>query len=274
MGANVFGFLQRAGSLYGTGMSRNCRCIGACKETAAALNRVLGKNFVLAQADDSFVKLTNMESVESIEKSLDGYDAVILGNSLVVESRPVTSGTFETGPNSKTLEVFWDTVRGKEMSENPETVPQANQIIDNTLEACRRAGVKTIVGVATAGGNFDSFSAAIQSCGIPHTLIQCQDSLIKFPDYTYRKGVQANLELSSSPSGDVGQTCREDLAALSVACLQQLDWAQSRTISVVSKGPLVTSEPPAKRPDQDWCVNSDILAAKLIAFQGSKAPRF
>lgn len=272
MGANVFGFLQRAGSLYGTGIDKNCRVIGACKETAGALNSLLGKNFILAQADETLIKLTDLESVDAIQKSLEGYDGVIMGNSLVVEQRPVTSGTFETGPNSKTTEVFWDTVRGKEMQDKPETVSQANQIIDNTLEACRQAGVKTIVAVATAESNSAVFCQKIQSCGMPYTLIQCQDSLLKSLDWNYRKGVQTNLvlstnlELSTTADGRLGQACREDLAALSVACLQELDWTQSRTISVVSNGPLERTKPPSKRPDQDWCVNSDILVAKLSSF--------
>lgn len=267
MGAHTFGFLQRAGSLYGTGISRNCRVIGACAQTAGALNTLLSKSFILAQADETFIKLTDMGSVEGIRKNIEGYDAVILGNNLVAEERPVTAGTYEVGPNTRTTEIYWDTSRGIEMHEKPEMDAKVNQIIDNTLEACRRASVKTIVAVATDGSNFDSFSERIQTCGIPHTLIQCKDQLIKFPDYSYRKGVQGNLELSASGTGLVGQACREDLAALSVACLQQLDWAQSRSFSVVSNGPLVRSEPPSKRPDQDWCVNSDILEAKLSAVQ-------
>ena len=68
---------------------------GSTAGTAAALNSQLGKHFILAQADETFIKLTNLESVESIQKSLDGYDAVIVGDSMAVQSRPVTAGTLK-----------------------------------------------------------------------------------------------------------------------------------------------------------------------------------
>lgn len=261
LGANTLGFLQRAGSIFDTGIDRNFRCIGATKETQAALNSLLSRHFVLAQADETFVKLTDMESVEAIAKSLEGHDAIILGNSMVVEKRPVTMGTFGKGPNDKTFEIFWDTVRGKEMFENPEMDPQLKQIIDNTLEACKVAGVQKIVAVATAGNNYDSFCESFQTCGIPFALIQCPGALTNTQSFSYIKGIQGNVELSSEGSGQ--GMCREDLAALSVACLTSLDWAESQTLSAESSGPLVMSQAPTKRPDQDWCVNSDVLAAKL-----------
>jgi hypothetical protein len=172
IGALTFGFLQRAGSLYGTGLSPNCRCIGATSATALQLNTILGKNFCLAQADESFIKLTNLESVEAIQKRLEGYDAVILGNEMVVDTRPVTAGTFEKGPNDKTLEIFWDLYRGNGMS--PEAAPRAEKIIDNTLQACQLAGIQHVVGVATSDSgntNTEKFVQQIKGCGVPYSLI-------------------------------------------------------------------------------------------------------
>ena len=162
MGAITFGFLQRAGSLYGTGIDRNCRVIGATSMTASALNSVLGKHFVLAQADDTFIKLTDMQSTAAIQKSLEGYDAVILGSSMVVEPRPVTSGTFEKGPNDKTLELYWDTVRGKESTAESESLAQA--LIDNTLQACKNAGIQHVIAVDTGAADNASFMGKVQSC--------------------------------------------------------------------------------------------------------------
>jgi len=101
LGALTFGFLQRAASLYGTGIG-NCRCIGATADTAVRLNGVLTKHFCLAQADESFIKLTDMSSIDMIASRLEGWDALILGSELFLQTRPVTGGTYEQTPNDKT----------------------------------------------------------------------------------------------------------------------------------------------------------------------------
>lgn len=100
LGATTFGFLQRAASLYGTGIG-NCRCIGATPDTSVRLNRILSKHFCLAQADESVIKLTDLTSVEAIASRLKGWDALILGSNLFLEQRPVASGTYERNPNDK-----------------------------------------------------------------------------------------------------------------------------------------------------------------------------
>jgi hypothetical protein len=100
LGAVTFGFLQRASSLYGTGIG-NCRCIGATADTAVRLNRVLSKNFCLAQADESFIKLTDLTSVAAIANRLEGWDAIIFGSDLFLQPRSVTAGTYERTPNEK-----------------------------------------------------------------------------------------------------------------------------------------------------------------------------
>ncbi|CAB9514003.1 expressed unknown protein [Seminavis robusta] len=266
MGATTFGFLQRAGSLYETGIAKQCRCIGATAGTAQALNTYLGSHFILAQADESFIKLTNMQLVESIQNSLQGYDAIILGNSMAVQNRPITPGTFETGPNSKTPEIFWDFCRGNTVM--PETQEIVATIVDNILEACQGAQVKHVLGVATGGG-VDGFTEKIQASRIPYTVLQCSGTLSVLKDYTYRKGVQGNLKVvtSEGTSGGGGEILREDIAAMCVQCLQSLDWDQSRIIQVESTGPVVLNEPSQKRPDQEWCVNSHVLAGKLRSVQ-------
>ena len=279
MGAMTFGFVQRAGSLYEKGIARQCRCIGATAGTAVALNTQLSSHFILAQADESFIALTNLESVESIAKNLQGYHGVIVGDAMAVQQRPITAGTYETGPNDKTYEVFWDTLRTNTML--PETQPIVQRILGNVLEACQAAKIQHIVGVATTGGCPD-FTTQLQSCGIPSTVLQCYGTLINQKDYTYRKGIQSNLQVSLSSStasfdGTRSSTTlyREDIAALTVSCLQNLEWNQRRILTVQSKGPLVlnssssssSSSSPSKRPDQEWCVNSHVLTGTLLSLE-------
>jgi hypothetical protein len=100
LGAMTFGYLQRASSLYGTGIG-TVRCIGATSDTSIRLNRVLGKHFTLAQADESYIKLTNLTSVDAIVNRMIGYDALVLGTNLYVQQRLVTANTYENTPNDK-----------------------------------------------------------------------------------------------------------------------------------------------------------------------------
>jgi hypothetical protein len=113
LGACIYGFLQRAGSLYGTGIAgiNAPRAITATGAGSQSLNGVLGKNFILAQADESFVKLTDMTSVESIRSRVRGFDVVVLATLYTLESRPVTGGSYEKTPNDKTLELYMDRPR-------------------------------------------------------------------------------------------------------------------------------------------------------------------
>ena len=77
-GAVTFGFLQRAASLYGTGIGA-VRAVGATADTASRLNSNLSKHFCLAFADESVIKLCNlMESPESVAAKLQGFDALVL----------------------------------------------------------------------------------------------------------------------------------------------------------------------------------------------------
>lgn len=112
VGALVVGFLQRAGSLYPTGLSSSVRTVGATADTSWRLNRCLSQQFVLAYADESYVKLTNLSSPDAIQQWLQGWNALILGNALTVQRRPVTLNTYERTPNDQTYEIYWDAPRG------------------------------------------------------------------------------------------------------------------------------------------------------------------
>jgi hypothetical protein len=107
-GGLVFGYLQRAGSLFGTGLAPP-RCLGATADTALRLNQLLSKQFCLAFADESYIKLTDLSSVEAIQQRLDGCscDALILGPTMSVRQRAVVSGTYERTPNDKAYVVMF-----------------------------------------------------------------------------------------------------------------------------------------------------------------------
>jgi len=176
-GALVFGFLQRAGSLYGTGLAgggSSVRTIGATAETSLRLNRCLSKQFVLAFADESYVKLTNvLSSSEAIQERLQGWNALVLGNALTVQRRPVTLNTYEQTPNDQTYEIYWDAPRGQQqaaavatseddslsttsaMKQQQQQQQQQKDVEDavvetilkNVLQAAQQAGIQHIVAV-------------------------------------------------------------------------------------------------------------------------------
>lgn len=99
-GGLVFGYLQRAGSLFGTGLAAP-RCWGATADTAVRLNQLLAKQFCLAFADESYVKLTDLSEVDAIRARLDECDALILGTTMSVRRRAVVGGTYDRTPNDK-----------------------------------------------------------------------------------------------------------------------------------------------------------------------------
>ncbi len=94
LGGCAFGFLQRCGSLYGSGIGR-VRNIGATACTLENLNKILSKQFLLAFAGEDLVRLTDMTDVNSITQRVDGYSAVIMGTDYYLEQRPVTGNTYE-----------------------------------------------------------------------------------------------------------------------------------------------------------------------------------
>jgi hypothetical protein len=290
MGAMVFGYLQRAVSLYGTGLGR-VRCLGATSDTAVRLNRLLSKHFCLAVADESVVKLTNMMDVESIQQRLQGYDALILGNDWTLTERPCTANTFEMSPNDKTWEVYWGSLKSSENVDDDDDDDDADkasllqaqdriksEILDNILQAVKLAGIQHIVGVdsGTALTTDSSLLSRLIDSGVPYTCIQPVGQLINVPDYTYRKGVVGQLlvqavqhdeENDFTTASSSLQLAKEDVAAMCVQSLQSLDWTTSRTLQVSCSGSLQVLQPVSKRPDQEWCVESRQLEAALTGIQ-------
>mmetsp|Transcript_16113 Transcript_16113/g.25084 ORF Transcript_16113/g.25084 Transcript_16113/m.25084 type:complete len:167 (-) Transcript_16113:560-1060(-) len=92
MGATAFGFLQRAASLYGSGLGgvSSPRSICATATASAAMNKVLSKNFVLSYAGEDMVRLTDMQDSNMIAQRLSGYKAVLMGTTYQLERLPVT----------------------------------------------------------------------------------------------------------------------------------------------------------------------------------------
>jgi hypothetical protein len=284
LGACIFGFLQRAGSLYGTGIAgiNAPRAITATAAGSQSLNGVLGKNFVLAQADESFVKLTDMTSVESIRSRVKGFDAVVLATLYTLEPRPVTGGSYERTPNDKTLEFYMDRPRSLTIqgSYDPE---YCGQMFQNTLEACRAEGVKRIVVIETdrplgiTQVPTDRYVETLSTSGIPYLYIQPDGMLENLPDYTYAKGVQGDLCISEDliqegldTSSSSGTLYREDLAAFCAQSIMSLDWTECKVVRITSGGgvgpgtvPSASRRGATKPTNQQWCVNSERLATLL-----------
>jgi hypothetical protein len=252
-GGLVFGFLQRAGSLYETGIDRSVRCLGATQDTAVQLNRILSKHFGLAMADESYIKLTNFKDPASIASRLARYDALVLGAGLETKVRPVTPNTYETTPNDKTMELYW---QGTTNNDTNEPNQEAFQIVQTVIQASPH--LKHIVALDPRG----SFLTLLQEGSVPFTCLQTSSPILTTKDYTYRKGVQTPLSISSSTATSSDPLYVEDLAALAVQCLLSLDWSTSRSLHVSRA---TTAIPPTnpKRPDQEWCVNSYQLEAAL-----------
>jgi hypothetical protein len=268
LGSLVFGFLQRACSLYGTGMG-SVRCIGATSDTAVRMNRVLGKNFCLAVADEMNIKLTDMQSVDALQQSLEGFEAVIWGTDLSFLQRSVTAGTYDKSPNDKAMELYWG-AQGGAIGDEMATVKES--ILENLLRASRQAGVKHMVVVQDIAS--DNWLPRLENCGIPFTFIRPTGEVLAVQDYTYRMGIQGSLSVSVMKDDDVSTSSSspsplstEDVAALCVQCLQSLDWDKSRCVNVSCNGALnvesLVGPVAKKRPDEEWCVRSSVLEGVL-----------
>ena len=114
LGGILFGYLQRASAIYTTGIggpssSSSIRSIGATADTSIRLNRILNKHFVLSNADESCIKLTNLTCVDAIHQRMMGYDAMVLGTSLYLEQKKLAANTYEITPNDKAyVYIFFD----------------------------------------------------------------------------------------------------------------------------------------------------------------------
>ena len=283
LGGNIYGFLQRAGSLYGTGIAgiNSPRAIVATATGSLYMNGVLSKNFILAQADESFVKLTDMTSVEMIESRLKGFDAAILGTRCTLEKRPVTGGSYDKTPNDKTIEFYMDRPRSLTLQgiDNPQ---YSLEIFQNAIEACSKAGIQHVVVVETDQMFVDQsvpgnkYLDVLESGGVKYTYIRLGGEMDNMNDYTYIKGLQGDLSIAAGGTG-AGQGSngavlnREDIAAVCVQSLMSCDWSSSRIFSVNSQGSLDMPEYNKKTaprpPQQEWCVNSQILQSILASIE-------
>jgi len=145
LGAYLFGYLQRASSIYGTGLGLGTRSaprlVCATSTASLALNKVLSQHFILAYAGEQHVKVTDMSSVNSIVSHLRGYSAVVIGTMYALEPRPAPS-TYGKSPNDKTLEFYLDKPRksGPELDD----LDTHCKIFENTLEACERCNIQHV----------------------------------------------------------------------------------------------------------------------------------
>lgn len=270
LGSLTFGFLQRSSSLFETGVGK-VRALGATANTASRLNSFLARHFCLAFADESVIKLTNLEDIEAISSRLDGWDALIWGTDVDLAMKPVTGNTFESKPNQQTMEVYWD---AKSDSTEVDIISK-QKLVDNILAAAKNQGLGHMVVVDD--GSVPDLLPQLQACSVPFTCIQPLGVLNDIQAYTYREGVQAELTIETGKELEIDGAMlipREDVAALAVECLQSLDWSKSRCIQVScpdAKALDVPENASGKRPDQEWCVNSWALRRALRAEIGQPA---
>ena len=298
LGATIYGFLQRASSLYGTGLggSGSPRSICATAAGSENLNRVLGRAFKLAFAGEDSIRLTDMQSVDSIKERIKGIDAVIMGTVYQLEKRPVTANTYGKTPNDKTFEFYLDDRNLVEEDVSYDEMETHLNMFQNSIDACKLADVKHIVVLETPNTfSTKPFAEIIDNAGIPFTYIRASAPLENTKLYTFEEGIQSDVKLQgftlgvdyaskvgysagdwsdsflSEVTGGKNAVPREDLAALAVQSLMSLEWTRSRCIDISSVGKLKKEQNssdeyrPKKilKSDRDWCMNSGELAAKL-----------
>mmetsp|Transcript_14752 Transcript_14752/g.27736 ORF Transcript_14752/g.27736 Transcript_14752/m.27736 type:complete len:408 (+) Transcript_14752:132-1355(+) len=305
LGSTIYGYLQRAASIYGTGISdvsSSPRAICATAVGSASLNTLLGRCFKLAFAGENFIRLTNMQEVESIKGRIKGYDAAIIGTVYQLETRPVTGGSYERTPNDKTLEFYLDDRSMVTQSIADDDMEIHLNIFQNTIDACKQAGIGHIVVIETPATLMTKpFAKIIDEAGINFTYIRSIGKLENTKMYTFEDGIQSdvNIEGFTLPSGykmkgsgyeawdwyeslggvNVNKSenqilPREDLAAVVVQSLMSLDWGKSRYLNVSSNGFLTSSDIKKDgttavkknlKSDREWCMNSDIIITKMNA---------
>ncbi|KAL7432436.1 hypothetical protein ACHAXM_003108 [Skeletonema potamos] len=281
LGATVFGFLQRAGSLYGTGISGQSspRAIAATSSSAEALNKVLGSAFKLAYAGEDLIRLVDTSDVDHITERVKSFDAAVLGTVYQLEKRTVTLNTYEKSPNDRTYDFYLDEKYGAWENDVPSDDSDYHvQIFKNAIQALVEAGsINHLVVVETPRTNDPMvFINILDEAGIPYTYVRIKGKLIKDISFTFDKGVKDSLAVSKFQPGFIypieagvyeneRPVYREDVAALVVQSLMSLDWNESRILEVASSpNPLNISVPSKKqRSDKDWCTNSALLEKSL-----------
>ena len=287
LGGNIFGFLQRAGSIYGTGISAP-KSIGATKFCAQTLNQVLGNNFKLAFAGEDSICITDMSSVVAIRERLINVDvdAVVMGTQYQLEERPVTANTYEgMNPNAKVMEFFLDERKGGAGRNDGDVNDVALHVgmFRNTVDACHQAGVKHVVVIEAPSTTEEVQESCVNilceassKSGFCFTYVRSLDELTQQKSgYTYETGVIGSLDINCTellsskkedertrikdilvewkkPLSDDGttasrQTAREDLAAVVVQSLISLDWNKSRLLEVSTKNIAIQVEVAGQR---------------------------
>lgn len=146
----------------------------------------------LLKADESFVKLTDMSSIDSIENRLQGFDAAILATSYALETRPVTGGSYDKTPNDKTTEFYMDRPSSGIVFDS---LDQSFELFCLTLEASRAAGIKRLIVIET-DNQFerdstpgDKYLDLLNTSDIPYSYIRPNGKLENFPSpWTFAKG--------------------------------------------------------------------------------------
>jgi hypothetical protein len=240
---------------------------------SVSLNGVLSKNFILAQADESFVKLTDMTNMDAIQSRVKDFDAAILATRFTLEPRPVTLGSYEKSPNDKTMEFFMERPRTSTVK-GMDDPSYSLQLFQNILQASKAEGLRHLVVVET-DSEFDSQSSVgdkylqiLEENGVPYTYIRPLGSFENGKDYTYAKGVQSSLKITQATSVEEFKTgssaiFREDVAAICVQALLSLDWNNNRVLQVEPVGSLDKENDSKAIPQREWCMNSDTLQALM-----------
>ncbi|VEU45106.1 unnamed protein product [Pseudo-nitzschia multistriata] len=280
LGGCAYGFLQRAGSLYGTGIDGvgAPRAIVATSFGSANLNSVLSKNFVLAQADESYIRLTDMTSSESIQSKLRGFDAAVLATRYSFKTLPITMGSYGKGPNDKTREFFMDQPRSAttKLMQDPE---YSDQVFLDTLEACKNSKkLKKLIVVETdaefdAEESFvgDKYIQALEESEIPYTYIRPIGRMENIENFTFKKGVQTNLNIGRANSVEElwpvenKPIYREHIAAVCVQSLMTLGWEENQVIQVDQSPDVLDVDVKKVNTGKEWCVNSSIIQNSLAA---------
>lgn len=294
----MYGYLQRTSSLFPTGTAPP-RTVVATAWSSLQLNKILGRHFRLAYANEDSVVLTDASDVTSIVGNLDGVDAAVLGTVYACERRPVTANTYEgSNPNKKTVEFYLDDVVG--VGADEVMVGDAEfhlGLFRDCLTACRDAGVQHVVVLETPRTKtFDveeqkEFGRILEEEGVPFTYIYTKgEEWESIPSYSFEQGVRDILEVEGKvirrgsgsggawleeslsvrdcEGGDSGAIAREDIAAVAVQALMSLDWQKSRILQLKTMGQL-EKEDEGRNPryDRVWCKRSELLAQALASIE-------
>ena len=281
LGSTVFGFLQRAGSIYGTGISglSSPRALAATSTSSDALNKVLASSFKLAYAGEDLIRLIDTSYVDHIIERVRSYDAAVLGTTYQLEKRAVTLNTYEKTPNDKTYDFYLDEKYGAWENDVPSDDSEYHvKLFMNAVQACLESGTIRHLVVIETPRTYDPqvFVNILEEAGIPYTYIRVKGTLIKDISFSFDKGVKDSLAIAQYRAGTVypidaevyeneRPIYREDIAALVVQSLMSLDWQESRILEVSSspnslKNFVTDSK---SRIDRDWCVGSQLLAQSL-----------